>query len=167
MVLQSVTRKKLGWLQLLSLYLTLKKIMARKGDIDSKSVAARVPMDVYLDLLRKSSSNKKTLSSYLCDILSNENLNKNSSIKKTEDVDTSLLDKISSYKNLLKETESQLESCKEHLREYKKKYNQETFSSLMRDLRDKELKIEQQEAYIKDKEEHIEKLERHIIKLNQ
>lgn len=46
--------------------------MARKGDIDSKSVASRVPMEVYLRLLKNSSSNKQTLSSYLCDVLSDE-----------------------------------------------------------------------------------------------
>lgn len=51
--------------------ITIKK-MARKGDIDSKSVASRVPMEVYLRLLKNSSSNKQTLSSYLCDVLSDE-----------------------------------------------------------------------------------------------
>ena len=47
--------------------------MARKGDIDSKSVASRVPMEVYLRLLKTASSQKKTLSGYLCDKLSEEN----------------------------------------------------------------------------------------------
>lgn len=47
--------------------------MARKGDIDSKSVASRVPMEVYLRLLKNSSSKGMTLSSYLCDVLSEEN----------------------------------------------------------------------------------------------
>lgn len=48
--------------------------MARKGDIDSKGIASRVPMDVYIRLLTKATSEKKTISSFLCEILSNEDL---------------------------------------------------------------------------------------------
>lgn len=55
--------------------------MARKGDIDSKSVASRVPMEVYLRLLKTASSQKKTLSSYLCDVLSEENFGTGGQIK--------------------------------------------------------------------------------------
>jgi hypothetical protein len=45
--------------------------MARKGDIDSKSVASRLPMDIYIRLLTQSSAKKQTISSYVCDVLSN------------------------------------------------------------------------------------------------
>ncbi len=48
--------------------------MARKGDIDSKGIASRVPMDVYIRLLTRATSEKKTISSFLCEILSNEDL---------------------------------------------------------------------------------------------
>jgi hypothetical protein len=48
--------------------------MARKGDIDSKGIASRVPMDVYIRLLTKATSEKKTISSFLCEILSNKDL---------------------------------------------------------------------------------------------
>jgi len=43
--------------------------MARKGDIDSKSVASRLPMKLYIQLLQTSSSNKQTISSYLAKII--------------------------------------------------------------------------------------------------
>lgn len=45
--------------------------MARKGDIDSKSVASRLPMDIYIRLLTQSSAKKQTISAYVCDVLSN------------------------------------------------------------------------------------------------
>ena len=48
--------------------------MARKGDIDSKSVASRLPMDLYIQLLKSSSSNKQTISLYVANII-NEALN--------------------------------------------------------------------------------------------
>lgn len=44
--------------------------MARKGDIDSKSVASRVPMEVYLRLQATASKNKMTLSAYVNELLS-------------------------------------------------------------------------------------------------
>ena len=43
--------------------------MARKGDIDSKTVASRVPMETYISLLRQSSQEKTTLSSYVAELL--------------------------------------------------------------------------------------------------
>jgi hypothetical protein len=43
--------------------------MARKGDIDSKSIASRVPMETYISLLRMSSSEKTTISSYVAELL--------------------------------------------------------------------------------------------------
>jgi hypothetical protein len=46
--------------------------MARKGDIDSKSVASRIPMDVYIRLLTNSSAKGETISNYVRDVLSNE-----------------------------------------------------------------------------------------------
>lgn len=64
--------------------------MGRRGDIESKSVASRVPMAVYLELMRMSSSQKMTLSSFICEILSHEDniielhYENNESIKKLE-----------------------------------------------------------------------------------
>ena len=55
--------------------------MARKGDIDSKSVASRGPMEVYLRLLKNSSSKGMTLSSYLCDVLSEGNFSQGGQTK--------------------------------------------------------------------------------------
>lgn len=55
--------------------------MARKGDIDSKSVASRVPMEVYLRLLKSSSSKGLTLSAYLCDVLSEGNFSQGGQTK--------------------------------------------------------------------------------------
>jgi hypothetical protein len=75
--------------------------MARKGDIDSKSVAARVPMEVYLNLLQKSSSNKKTLSSYLCDILSDDGLNP--TVERLKNENEQLILMISEFVKLLSE----------------------------------------------------------------
>ena len=46
--------------------------MARKGDIDSKSVASRIPMDVYIRLLTNSSEKGETISNYVREILTNE-----------------------------------------------------------------------------------------------
>jgi hypothetical protein len=43
--------------------------MARKGDIDSKTVASRVPMDTYISLLRQSSKEKMTISAYVSELL--------------------------------------------------------------------------------------------------
>lgn len=43
--------------------------MARKGDIDSKTVASRVPMDTYISLLRQSSKEKMTISAYVAELL--------------------------------------------------------------------------------------------------
>lgn len=57
------------------------KSMSRKGDIDSKSVASRVPMEVYLRLLKNSSSKGMTLSSYLCDFLSKDNFSEGGQTK--------------------------------------------------------------------------------------
>lgn len=47
--------------------------MGRKGDIDSKSVASRVPMGVYLKLLGDASANNQTISAYVAQILANHN----------------------------------------------------------------------------------------------
>ncbi len=46
--------------------------MARKGDIDSKTVASRIPMEVYIRLLTNSSAKGETISNYVRDILTNE-----------------------------------------------------------------------------------------------
>jgi hypothetical protein len=46
--------------------------MARKGDIDSKSVASRIPMEVYIRLLTNSSAKGETISNYVRGILTNE-----------------------------------------------------------------------------------------------
>jgi hypothetical protein len=43
--------------------------MARKGDIDSKTVASRVSMETYISLLRQSSQEKVTLSYYVHELL--------------------------------------------------------------------------------------------------
>lgn len=43
--------------------------MARKGDIDSKSIASRLPMKTYIGLLQKSSSNKKTISVFVAELI--------------------------------------------------------------------------------------------------
>jgi hypothetical protein len=161
--------------------------MARKGDIDSKSVAARVPMNIYLNLLQKSSSNKKTLSSYLCDILSNESLNKyttseteevlnikmleiQSLLKEKESQNEYLRNLVREYKKgyneeVLSEKEFEIKSLKESLKEYKKKYNEETFSLLKNELRDKTFQVEQQKTLMIAKEEYNEKLEGELRQL--
>lgn len=46
--------------------------MARKGDIDSKPVSARVPMEVFIKLQTIAFEKKKTMSAFLCDILSDD-----------------------------------------------------------------------------------------------
>jgi hypothetical protein len=43
--------------------------MARKGDIESKSVASRIQMDTYIKLLKMSSSNKQTISMYVANLI--------------------------------------------------------------------------------------------------
>jgi hypothetical protein len=47
--------------------------MGRKGDIESKSVACRVQMEVYLNLRQKALKEKKPIGTYLRDILSDDN----------------------------------------------------------------------------------------------
>jgi cell shape-determining protein MreC len=71
--------------------------MARKGDIDSKSVASRLPMDVYIQLLTQSSAKKQTISAYVCDVLSNHK---------------NMEDKILHYKEQLKEYMQLLDKLK-------------------------------------------------------
>jgi hypothetical protein len=46
--------------------------MARKGDILSKPVATRIPMEVYLRFQLMAFHKKQTISAFLCDYLSNE-----------------------------------------------------------------------------------------------
>lgn len=46
--------------------------MARRGDIDSKSVATRIPMELFLKVQKDAFNNKQTLSSYLNDVLENK-----------------------------------------------------------------------------------------------
>jgi hypothetical protein len=55
--------------------------MARKGDIDSKSVASRVPMKVFIRLQTKAYESKKTMSAFICDVLSDENFSKGGETK--------------------------------------------------------------------------------------
>jgi hypothetical protein len=43
--------------------------MARKGDIESKSVASRIPMETYIKLLQISSREKKTISFYVAELI--------------------------------------------------------------------------------------------------
>lgn len=76
--------------------------MARKGDIESKSVASRVPMEVYLRLLKNSSSNGKTLSSYLCDVLSDEKFGQGGQTKIEYQDRWSIDTKLVTENNLLK-----------------------------------------------------------------
>jgi hypothetical protein len=45
--------------------------MARRGDIESKTISSRLPMETYIGLLQASSSNKKTLSVYVAEIIAN------------------------------------------------------------------------------------------------
>jgi hypothetical protein len=40
-----------------------------KGDIESKSVETRVPMETYIHFLGTATKNKQTISAYLCDVL--------------------------------------------------------------------------------------------------
>lgn len=46
--------------------------MGRIGDIESKSVASRVPMSTYIKLISESSKRKMTISSYIEEKLSND-----------------------------------------------------------------------------------------------
>jgi hypothetical protein len=55
--------------------------MARKGDIDSKSVSSRVPMEVFLKLQKQAFDKKQTMSAYLCDILSKDSFGKGGETK--------------------------------------------------------------------------------------
>jgi|LakMenE01Jun11ns_1017448.scaffolds.fasta_scaffold9616985_2 hypothetical protein len=71
--------------------------MARKGDIDSKSVASRLPMDVYIQLLTESSAKKQTISAYVCNVLSNHK---------------NMEDKILNYQEQLKEYMQLLDKLK-------------------------------------------------------
>ena len=50
-----------------------KIIMGRTGDIDSKSIASRVPMEVYIRLLTEATSKKMTLSKYIGVLVANSN----------------------------------------------------------------------------------------------
>lgn len=43
--------------------------MGRKGDIETKSLSARVPMETYIHFLSNAHKSKSTLSAYLCDLL--------------------------------------------------------------------------------------------------
>ena len=98
--------------------------MARRGDIDSKTVASRISMDNYIHLLKLASTNKKTISSYLADLI-NEFLNVGFQEKIVEVekivVDTSQYDKLNKleydYDNLLLRTQSD----KRQLNEYGEK----------------------------------------------
>lgn len=45
--------------------------MARRGDIESKTISSRLPMETYIGLLQLSSSNKKTLSVYVAEMIAN------------------------------------------------------------------------------------------------
>jgi len=49
--------------------------MGRIGDIETKSLSARVPMETYIHFLSSSSKNKQTISAYLCDVLINVSTN--------------------------------------------------------------------------------------------
>jgi hypothetical protein len=53
-----------------------KIIMGRIGDIETKSLSARVPMETYIHFLATASKNKQTISSYLCDVLINVSANR-------------------------------------------------------------------------------------------
>jgi hypothetical protein len=55
--------------------------MARKGDIDSKSVASRVPMKVFIRLQTKAYESNKTMSAFICDVLSDENFSQGGETK--------------------------------------------------------------------------------------
>ena len=65
--------------------------MARKGDIDSKSVASRVPMEVYLAIQRKAFEDRKTISNYISELLINNSIevpnNDDSILSKTKEID--------------------------------------------------------------------------------
>lgn len=65
--------------------------MARKGDIDSKSVASRVPMEVYLAIQRKAFEDRKTISNYISELLINNSVevpnNDNLILSKTKEID--------------------------------------------------------------------------------
>ena len=50
--------------------------MGRIGDIETKSLSARVPMETYIHFLATASKNKQTISSYLCDVLINFSANR-------------------------------------------------------------------------------------------
>lgn len=43
--------------------------MARRGDIESKTISSRLPMKTYIGLLQTSSSNKKTLSVFVAELI--------------------------------------------------------------------------------------------------
>jgi hypothetical protein len=45
------------------------KEMARRGDIESKTISSRLPMKTYIGLLQTSSSNKKTLSVFVAELI--------------------------------------------------------------------------------------------------
>ena len=55
--------------------------MGRKGDIESKSVSSRVPMEVFLKLQTQAFAQKKTMSGYLCDLLSKDNFSQGGQTK--------------------------------------------------------------------------------------
>ena len=55
--------------------------MARKGDIDSKSIASRVPMKVYIRLQTMAYESNKTMSAFICDVLSDENFSQGGETK--------------------------------------------------------------------------------------
>lgn len=74
--------------------------MARKGDIDSKSVASRIPMEVYIRLLTNSSAKGETISNYVRDILSNEQKQLDE-IKTRDEVISEYMEQLKEFYDLL------------------------------------------------------------------
>jgi predicted DNA-binding protein len=56
-----------------NLYICIIKInkMARRGDIESKTISSRLPMETYIGLLQASSSSKKPVSVYVAELIAN------------------------------------------------------------------------------------------------
>lgn len=91
--------------------------MGRKGDIDTKSVASRLPMSVYIKLLSEASTKKMTLSAYVGDILSSpgENLKLGGTIsfEEKEKLISSLYNRIKILENkLIVDLENQKKNLK-------------------------------------------------------
>jgi hypothetical protein len=74
--------------------------MARKGDIDSKSVASRIPMDVYIRLLTNSSAKGETISNYVREILTNEQKQLDEIRARKEEI-SQFLEELGEFYNLL------------------------------------------------------------------